>query len=93
MKSDSLAPAGLLQPLPIPNQVFVGLPKSKGKETILVVVDLLTKYGHFFALPKHFDSKYIAKVMVQEIVKLHGILRTIVSDRDQIFFLVKYGPK
>ncbi|KAL4303471.1 hypothetical protein GQ457_10G029000 [Hibiscus cannabinus] len=93
MKSASLSPAGLLQPLPIPNQVFedisldfiVGLPKSNGKETIMVVVDRLTKYSHFFALPKHFDSKYVAQIMVQGIVKLHGIPRTIVSDRDRIF--------
>ncbi|KAL4278692.1 hypothetical protein GQ457_03G025630 [Hibiscus cannabinus] len=93
MKSDSLAPAGLLQPLPIPNQVFedisldfiTGLPKSNGKEAILVVVDRLTKYGHFFALPRHYDSVFIAKVMVQGVIKLHGIPRSMVSDRDRNF--------
>ncbi|KAL4271478.1 hypothetical protein GQ457_13G013980 [Hibiscus cannabinus] len=93
MKSDSLAPAGLLQPLPIPSQVFedisldfiVGLPKSNGKDVILVVVDRFTKYGHFFALPNHFDSAYVARILVQGVVKLHGIPRTIVSDRDRIF--------
>ncbi|GMI81659.1 hypothetical protein HRI_001835200 [Hibiscus trionum] len=82
MKSDSLAPAGLLQPLPIPEQVFedismdfiTGLPQSKGKEAIMVVVDRLTKYGHFFALPRQFDSKLIAKIMVQgsEMARLQG---------------------
>ncbi|KAL4378379.1 hypothetical protein GQ457_02G014110 [Hibiscus cannabinus] len=93
MKSDNLAPAGLLQPLPIPQQVFedisldfiTGLPKSNGKEALLVVVDRLTKYGHFFALPRHYDAPYIAKVMVQGIIKLHGIPRSMVSDRDPIF--------
>lgn len=72
MKSESLKPAGLLQPLPIPEQVFedlsldfvVGLPKSNGKETILVVVDHLSKYAHFFSLPKKFDSKTVARVLV-----------------------------
>ncbi|KAL4332005.1 hypothetical protein GQ457_07G011040 [Hibiscus cannabinus] len=78
MKSASLSPAGLLQPLPIPDQVFedisldfiVGLPKSNGKEIIMVIVDRLTKY---------------TQIMVHGIVKLHGIPRTIVSDRDRIF--------
>ncbi|KAL4297251.1 hypothetical protein GQ457_12G025690 [Hibiscus cannabinus] len=93
MKIDNLAPAGLLQPLPIPQQVFedisldfiTGLPRSNGKEAILVVVDRLTKYGNFFALPRHYDAQYIAKVLVQGIVKLHGIPRSMVSDRDPIF--------
>ncbi|KAL4368203.1 hypothetical protein GQ457_05G027960 [Hibiscus cannabinus] len=93
MKSDSLVPAGLLQPLPIPTQVFedisldfiMGLPNSNGKETILVVVDRLTKYGHFFALPRHYDSTLVARILVQGVVKLHGIPHTIVSDRDRIF--------
>ncbi|KAL4384307.1 hypothetical protein GQ457_15G015210 [Hibiscus cannabinus] len=93
MKTESLLPAGLLQPLPIPQQVFedisldfiLGLPKSNGKETILVVVDRLTKYGHFFALPKHLDSKSVAAVLINGVVKLHGIPRSMVSDRDRLF--------
>ncbi|KAL4360625.1 hypothetical protein GQ457_04G013100 [Hibiscus cannabinus] len=94
MKSDSLTPVGLLQPLPIPSQVFadiaidfiVGLPKSNGKEAIFVVVDRLTKYAHFFGLPRHFDSILVARILVQEVINLHGISRSIVSDRDRIFF-------
>ncbi|KAL4386192.1 hypothetical protein GQ457_09G013260 [Hibiscus cannabinus] len=93
MKNESLAPAGLLQPLPIPDQVFediamdfiTGLPKSNGKEVILVFVDRLTKYGHFFPLPRQFDSVLVAKVLVQGVIRLHGIPRSIVSDRDRVF--------
>lgn len=92
-ESDSLVPAGLLQPLPIPTQVFedisldfiVGLPNYNRKEAILVVVNRLTKYGHFFALPQHYDSKLIVQILVQGVVKLHCIPRIIVNDRDRIF--------
>ncbi|GMI66177.1 hypothetical protein HRI_000287000 [Hibiscus trionum] len=93
MKSETMVPAGLLQPLPIPQQVFedisldfiTGLPRSNGKEAILVVVDRLTKYGHFFALPAKYDAPLVAKVLTSGVVKLHGIPRSIVSDRDPLF--------
>ncbi|GMI84821.1 hypothetical protein HRI_002151400 [Hibiscus trionum] len=93
MKSSSLAPAGLLQPLPIPTQVFedismdfvIGLPKSAEKETVFVVVDRLTKYGHFFGLPRQIDSSLVARVLVQGVIKLHGMPCTIVCDRDRVF--------
>jgi len=64
---------------------IVRLPKSCGKDTILVVVDRLSKYGHFIALKHPYSARSIAEVFVKEIVRLHGIRTSIISDRDSTF--------
>ena len=92
-KSDSRKPAGLLEPLEIPEQVWadvsmaciIGMPKSRGKDTVLVVVDRLSKYAHFIALSHPYSSKDVAEKFLQHVVKLHGIPKSIVSDRDRVF--------
>ena len=58
------------------------LPCSKGYTTVLVVVDRLSKQAHFGALPKSYSSARMAYSFSQIVCKLHGIPRSIVSDRD-----------
>ena len=84
---------GLLQPLDIPSQhweevsmdLIIGLPKLEGKTAIMVVVDRLTKYAHFFSLFHHFKASTIAAAFMEIVQKPHGIPKVIVSDIDPIF--------
>ena len=92
-KADLSAPGGLLQPLPIPGIVWTdvsmdfieGLPKSQGKDTIFVVVDRLSKYAHFMPLSHPFTAVTVAQLYFDHVFKLHGVPKTMVSDRDRVF--------
>jgi hypothetical protein len=84
---------GLLQPLPVPPTAWhtisldfiEGLPKSKSYDTILVVIDKLTKYAHFICLAHPYTAATVAQLFLNHIYKLHGMPSIIISDRDRIF--------
>ena len=62
-----------------------GLPPSNGKTIILVVVDRLSKYSHFIALSHPVIAIQVAQTFMDNIYKLHGLPKVIVSDRDKVF--------
>ena len=62
-----------------------GLLIAKGKFIILVVVDCLSKYGHFIALSHPYTATTIAQIFLDNIYKLHGMPTSIVFDHDKIF--------
>jgi hypothetical protein len=62
-----------------------GLPKSEGFNCILVLLDRFSKYAHFIPFTHPFTSKQVAKFMLDVVVKLHGMSKSIVSDFDEIF--------
>jgi hypothetical protein len=62
-----------------------GLPQSGSFNAILVVVDKFSKFSHFLPLRHPFTAASIAKVFVDQVYRLHGLPRAIMSDRDHIF--------
>lgn len=92
-RGENVSPAGLLQPLPIPEKNWIdismdfihGLPRSQGYEVIFVVVDRLSKYSHFFPMAHPYTTSSAARLFLDNIFKLHVLSLSIISDRDLVF--------
>ena len=74
-------PVGELNPLPVPDapwdmisvDFIVELPESEGKDAIMVVVDSITKHGHFVDTITTLPAAGTARLYVQHIWKHHGL--------------------
>src|ERR1700753_1153854 len=84
---------GTLKPLPVPKgpwqsvsmDFIVELPKSDGYDTVLVVVDRLTKMAHFIPTTTKIDAKGTAQLLLDNVWRLHGTPLDVISDRGTQF--------
>jgi len=86
--------SGLLQPIAIPKwkwevismKLIIGLSRIvRQHDSIMDVVDKLTKVAHFILVKSTFSPNNVAWVFIRDVVILHGVPKTIVSDRDAKF--------
>jgi hypothetical protein len=94
VKVEHRHPVDLLHSLPIIEKKWevitmdfiTGLPRTNKKhDSIMVVVEKLTKAAHFVPVNTTHTTTNIAEIFMKEIARLHGIPRTIISDRDTKF--------
>lgn len=94
IKSSRTRPAGLLNPLPVPDRPFgsvgmdfiTGLPPDKdGNDAICVFVDRLTKTGRFEACKGPPPAEETANLFFRSVTKLHGLPDQLISDRGPQF--------
>ena len=94
VKAEHQVPSGLLQPIRIPEwkwdrktmDFVVGLLLTgRRHDSVWVVIDRLTKSAHFLPVRTDYSLDKLAELYVKEIIRLHGIPVSIISDRDPRF--------
>ena len=94
VKTEHQKPAGLLQPLEVAEwnwehvtmDFVTHLPRApRGHDAVWVIVDRLTKLAHFLAVRMTFTLERLCRLYIREIVRLHGVLVSIVSNKDPRF--------
>jgi hypothetical protein len=90
VKAHYMKPGGLLQPLSIPDwkwndismDLIVSLPLTAHKfDSIWVIVDRLTKSTHFIPVTTTYKVHKYAEIYIARVLCLHGVLKTIISNR------------
>ena len=85
---------GLYTPLPVQKAPWedvsldfvLGLPRTqRNKDSIMVVIDRFSNMAHFVPYNKSNDASHVDDLYFKDIMRLHGILKTMVSDRDSKF--------
>jgi hypothetical protein len=91
VKVEHQHPVDLLQPLPVSEwkwetislDFITSLPKTqKQNDSIMVVIDKLSKYAHFIPVKSTFKDINIVEIFMKEIFRLHGIPKIVISDRE-----------
>jgi hypothetical protein len=94
VKVEHQRPAGLLQPLKVPEwkweeismDFIVGLPRTRDDyDSIWVIVDRLTKVAHFIPVKTTYSGAKLAELYISSIICLHGVPKKIVSDQGTQF--------
>jgi hypothetical protein len=94
VKADYMKPGGLLQPLSIPDwkwddisiDFIVGLSLTAHMcNSIWVIVDQLTKFAHFIPVNTNYNIQKYVEIYIARVLCLHGVLKTIISDRGSQF--------
>ena len=92
-KGETVKEHGTLQSLSNPPTIWrdistdfiIGLPKSGNKSVIIMVVNCLSKYDHLCSLKHPFTTSIVAQLFMDQVLNLHGMLHSIVSNRDPTF--------
>ena len=100
VKAKHQVPSGLLQPIRIPEwkwdritmDFVVGLPLTRKKhDSVWVIVERLTKSAHFLSVRTDYSHEKLVELYIKEIIRLHGILASIILDRDPRLTLRFWG--
>jgi hypothetical protein len=92
-KSEHQHSVGLLLPVLVPRGVWTdvaldfleALPRVRGKSVILTVVDRFSKYCHLIPLAHPCSAESVAQAFFNNIVRLHGVPQSMVSEWDTVF--------